>query len=261
MEKYFKIILLSVFIFSNTASAQDSTFYKRHRLNFQTQFFQIKEAANYGLVFSGLNLAFGYDFTNKTNRRLINYSADLAVGIDFSEGGAGLTLDFKPADVFYGFEIEAGSNKALYLGPYLAANYQWQLYPELQSAHMFWFTFIDAGPEVIYQTPLGDEEIRIVFSNSIAGLASRPIPATETYFYSLDFSEFVSNAHENMEFGYFGLLNHSRLEIEWLNLNKKGLSLGYAFEYFGYYENPDLNYLTHSIILHWYIGKYKKSLK
>ena len=256
MLKIFKIIFLWIVIFSNTTLAQDSSIQKTHRLNFQTQFFQIKEAANYGLVFNGLNLAFGYDFVKKGNHRLMSYSAELAFGVDFRHG-IGLNWHFKPVDLFYGYEITVDSKKELYLGPYLATNYQWQLYPELQSGHMFWFTFIDIGPKVIYDTTIGEKKFRITFSNSIAGLASRPIPATETTFYTLKFSDFLSNAHRNLKFGSFDLLNHSHLEIEWLNLNKKELSLGYAFEYFGYYNNPKLNYLTHSFILHWKIGKNK----
>ena len=256
MKNRIKLILLSIFILSTVAKAQDTTFQKSHRLNFQTQFFQIKEAANYGLVFNGLNLVFGYDFNKKTNSRLIQYSADLAMGIDFKKG-PGINGHLKPVDLFYGFQIDAGLNKVLYLGPYLAANYQWQLYPEVQSGHMFWFTFIDVGPKANFTLPIKGKEYQFTLSNSIAGFASRPLPSTETYYYSLAFSDFVQNAHSNLKFGAFNLFNHTQVEIERLNLNEKGLALAYAFEYFGYYENPELNYLTHSIILRWYIGKHK----
>jgi hypothetical protein len=104
------IVFLLVTIFSNSLKAQDSSNYKEHRINFGLQYFQIKEAANYGLVFNGLNLALGYDFTKETNRGLTGYSTDLAFGVNFRKG-AGLNWHFKPIDLFYGFQLLNRSKK------------------------------------------------------------------------------------------------------------------------------------------------------
>lgn len=257
MEIHYKLTLLLFILFSIGLNGQDSTHYKQHRLGFQTQFFQVKEGANYGLVFNGLNLVIAYDFVTEANKRLTTYSADLAFGVNFNKG-TGLNWHFKPVDFFYGFEIVNKTQQKLHLGPYVAANYQWQIYPELQSGHMFWFSIIDIGPKAVYRMPIGNKNFKISLSNSIAGFASRPVPSTETHFYSFQFSDFLTNAHKNLEFGSFDLFNHTNFEFEWLKVNKKRLSIAYEFEYFGYYKDPKLSYLTHAINLYWKLGKHKK---
>ncbi len=116
MNKHYIIALLLFIICSISAQAQDTTAFKEHKLNFRTQFFQIKEAANYGLVFSGLNLIFGYDYISKTQKNIFIYSPDFSFGADFRKG-VGLNWHFKPADFFYGWHISKGSDHTLFLGP------------------------------------------------------------------------------------------------------------------------------------------------
>ncbi|MFC2124688.1 hypothetical protein ACFLU5_07735 [Bacteroidota bacterium] len=256
MNKQYIIALLLIIVYSMTTVAQDTTALKEHKLNFRTQYFQIKEGANYGLVFNGFNLVIGYDYNHREKRKVFNYSPDFAFGPDFRQG-IGLNWHFKPVDLFYGWDIAKNSQNTIYLGPYLSVNYQWQLYPELQSGHMFWFTFIDFGPKIFAEFPISNKKMRIIFSNSIAGFASRPTPATESHFYSLTMSDFVNNAHSNIKFGTCNLLNHTNLEIIFIEINKKRLSLGYEFEYFVYYENPRLDYMTHSLNMYWNLGHKK----
>ncbi len=86
---------------------------------------------------------------------------------------------------------------------------------------MFWFTFIDFGPKLYAEFPMSKNKMRIIFSNSIGGFSSRPTPAIESYYYSLTMSDFVNNAHSNMKFGSFNLLNHTNLEIVIVEINKK----------------------------------------
>jgi len=120
---------------------------------------------------------------------------------------------------------------------------------------MMWFSSIEIGPRIIFTTPIKSKLFRFTFSNSLAGWGSRPEPGTETYFYSLKFSDFFNNAHSNMKFGSFDLFNHTNLEIELINTNDKRLSFAYEFEYFGYYKDPRLSYMAHSINLNWRVGK------
>ncbi|MFT5168037.1 MAG: hypothetical protein ACI8P3_003276 [Saprospiraceae bacterium] len=131
----------------------------------------------------------------------------------------------------------------LTLGPYFSANYRWQLYPELQSGHMFWFTSLEIGPRLMLILPYKTRKFNIVFTNSFAGLISRPTPPTEKYFYSLTIADFIENAHRDLEFGFNNKFNHTNLEIKALHTKGKKLSLAYEFEYFSYYQNPTLNYL------------------
>jgi len=234
--------------------AQDSIRKKSHYATFKSQFFQIKDEFNYGLVFSGLNLVFEYTFILDLKKNTFQYTPAFAFGVDYNKG-IGLAWTFKPVDVFYGFRINSNDTKPLTIGPYISTNYFWQLYPELQSGHMFWFSSIEIGPRIIWKLPYKGRSIFFKLSNSIAGWTSRPTPSTETHYYSLTIGDFISNAHSNMEFGSFNLFNHTDFQVEILNPKRKRLSMAYEFEYFGYFQEPRLNYIVHSFNLKWKVGK------
>jgi len=251
-KKLYFVLLL--FLFSIILKAQDSTKNKEHYVSFKTQFFQVKDDFNYGLVYNGLLLAGEYSYILATVKTTFSFNPELGFGFDFNKG-MGLALKFRPVDLFYGFRINKNKSNPLTLGPYFATNYNWQLYPELQSGHMFWFTSIEIGPRITFTTPIKNNLFKFTFSNSLAGWTSRPEQGTETYFYSLKFSDFVNNAHSNLKFGSFDLFNHTYFEIEMLNTNGKRLSFAYEFEYFGYYQDPKLSYIAHSINMTWRVGK------
>ena len=147
--------------------------------------------------------------------------------------------------------------RPLFVGAYLATNYNWQLYPELQSGHMFWWSSIELGPKLFYNLPIKDKLLKMSFSTSLLGWTSRPEPSNETHFYSLKFSDFVKNPHSNLTFGTSSRFNHTHIEIEMQNKAPKKFSIAYAFEYFGYYEAPEISQITHSIHLKWRVGKKK----
>lgn len=223
-------------------------------ISFTPQFFQFKESYNYGLVYSGLNLGVAYSMTKTTNTRTLAFTPELGFGANFNKG-VGMAWTFQPIDFFYGYRINTSEKRALTLGPYLATNYQWQLYPFLQSGHLFWFTSLEVGPQLMLTLPLRNKLFRITFSNSLAGWSSRPAFSPETYFYTLKISDFISNAHRDLKFGINNLFNHTQLEIERVTETSKRLQLSYGFEYFGYYQTPKIYYLSHSLNLKWKIGK------
>jgi len=241
-------------MFSIPLKAQDTVNKKEHFVSYKTQFFQIKDAFNYGLVYSGVNLKGAYSFVLTTEKTTFSYNPDLAFGFNFNKGIA-MAWHFKPVDLFYGWNANKTKTKPFIIGPYFATNYNWQLYPYLQSGHMLWFSSLEIGPRILFSTPIKNKLFKFTFSNSLAGWASRPEPGTETYFYSLKFSDFFNNAHSNLMFGSFDLFNHTSLEIEMKNTSGKRLSFAYEFEYFGYYNDPRLSYIAHSINLNWRVGK------
>lgn len=251
-KQLYIVLLLS--LFSLVLKAQDTLKFKGHFVSLKTQFFQIKDAFNYGLVYSGINLKGGYSFVVCTKKSTFTYNPDLAFGVNFNKGVA-MAWHFKPIDLFYGWKVNKEKSKPLTIGPYFAANYNWQLYPYLQSGHMFWFTSIEIGPRIIITKFIKSKLLRLTFSNSVVGWTSRPEAGTETYFYSLKFSDFFNNAHSNMMFGSFDLFNHTNFEIEMINIKGKRLSFAYEFEYFGYYNDPKISYMAHSINLIWRVGK------
>jgi hypothetical protein len=243
------VIMLPVLL-----NAQVSSPVVSHQFRLNTEFMQIKDEFNYGLNFNGLNLDFGYTYQRVVNGKTFTYSPEFGFGANYKKG-IGLMLSLRPVDMSYAWVISGHEGGSFSLGAYLVTDYHWQLYPELQSGHMFWFSSIEIGPHASWQTEWRDHQLLFTLSNSIAGFNSRPEPATETYYYSLRFSDFIKNALSNMQFGSFDLFNHTRLAIQFWPGSGRKLSYSYVFEYYGYYQEPGLDFITHGIGLNWKIGK------
>ena len=252
--KQYSILILVCLLGAGQVLSQSVEKIKTHHLGFGLQYHQIKESSNYGLVNQGLNLSLNYDYQKLNNNRLFSYNPIIAFGPNYRYG-LGLNWHFKLLDFFYAYRICDKANRSLYLGPYASVNYLLQLYPEMQSGHMFWFTTMEIGPKFQWFLNFGDRKVTVKASTSIAGFTSRPVESTEPYFYSLNIGDIISDSHSNLKFGSFNNFNHTFFEVSYANPAKNKLSLGYAFEYFGYYNAPAYSYLTHSILLKWQLGK------
>lgn len=252
-RSFYLFIILGLICMSTFAIDNDSP--TVHQLSFQTDYYQIKDEFNYGLVINGMNLALEYDLLKVKQDRMFSYSADLAFGPGYRQGIA-LNWHLKPLDFFYGYKVN--NEHKIYLGGYISSNYQWQLYPELQSGHMLWFSSLEIGPRLHAMINLGKQKVKLRVSNSLAGLSSRPSPSTEQYFYSLKFSDFIENPHSNIKFGTSNLMNHTNLKVELPNAKGKRLNLAYEFDYMAHFKDTRVEYLTHSLKLSWTLGKLNK---
>ena len=253
MKKY-SILVLVCLLGTGQVFAQPGKITSTHLLGFGLQYHQIKESANYGLVNQGLNLSLNYDYQKLKINRIFSYTPIIAFGPNY-RNGLGLNWHFKFVDFYYGYKICNKDNRSLYLGAYTSINYLLELYPEMQSGHMFWFTTMEIGPKLQWLLNFGERKVTVKASTSVAGYTSRPEESTEQYFYSLNLGDIISDSHSNLQFGSFNNFNHTFLEVSYANPVKNKLSLGYAFEYFGYYNAPTYSYLTHSILLKWQLGK------
>ena len=253
MKKYSKLLILFL-LGIGQALAQPGKISSTHHLGFGLQYHQIKEFANYGLVNQGLNLSLKYDYQNLKNNRLFSYNPIIAFGPNYRYG-LGLNWHFKFVDFYYGFRICNKDTRSLFLGPYASINYLLQMYPEMQSGNIFWFTTMEVGPKLQWFLNFDERRVTVKASTSVAGYTSRPEESTEQYFYSQKMSDIIKNSHSDLQLGSFKSFNHTYLEVNYANPVKNKLSLGYAFEYFGYYTAPTYSYLTHSILLTWQLGK------
>jgi len=239
-------LLAILFSFDGLAQHNSSNASKVHMVSFKTQFIQIKDAFNYDLVFSGPNLVAAYSFSKNTNKDLIRFSPEIAFGGVFNKG-AGFAWRFKPIDLYYGRKL---SSKPFTIGAYLATDYQWQQYSELQGGRLFWFSTIEVGPKIEYVLPYQSGLLNFSFSNSLAGFSSRPEPSTESYYYDFSFSEFISVANQNLSFGSF---NRAQFEMTLEPNSWKRLSIAYSFEYFTYTQETRLSFISHSLNFNWKI--------
>lgn len=260
MRSYQIIAVFIIGIFSSTELfAQDSLIVKSSSWMLRTSYFQIKDQHNVGLVFNGATLNFGYNHSKLKEHRLFEYEGLLGVGPGFSRGMTMIQTQFKFVDLFYGFEILEGSKAKYYIGPYFSTNYHYQFYPETHGGITSWFTLYELGIKLKGKWDIGENTIVASFSNSMIGLASRPVEDRDPYNYSLKFTDFVSNSHSNMEFGSFGLLNHTQLTVDYIfKGRKRQKSIGYQFNYIAYSDAPTYKFMDHSIYLNLYLKKSSK---
>lgn len=248
-------ILFSFCILLNSLSllSQDQEREVSHNIKFKPQFLQIKDEYNYGLVHNGLNLAGEYSRISSAANNTFIYSAEIGFGAVYRQG-VGMNWSLTPADLFYGFRLNKESEIPVVLGPYMLAIYKWQLYPELQSGHMFWFSSYELGPQLLVGVPVKEKRISFELSFSLASLNSRPEPATEQYYYSLSFADFVKNPHSNMSFGSVNQYGHIHFVAQFTDPDRS-TAFAYEFEFFNYRTEPMFRYISHAITFQWKLGK------
>lgn len=254
MSKKVKLILIVLSAFSLKEAQGQEIVYQdssQHQLSIGLNGIQIKDQFNYGLVFNGLDLSVGYIYTRTFETSRLQYEADLRFGANFNKG-VGLNWRFMPVDLFWGASLP---NRPGYIGGYFADIYAWQLYPELQSGHLFWMTSMEIGPRLSLQVPHKTYTFQFVISNSIAGFISRPSPSTETYYYSLSLGDFIDFAHQDLEISTVNRFNHSSLSLLATKQDWNRLSIGYTFEYFGYFKNPKWHSINHHVSFRWKIAR------
>lgn len=205
------LLLILIPIRNSQAQEQKPSSY----FDFGAGFFQVKDEKNYGLVFNGGMLNTSYLLRRHSGNHLFNYKVDFGFGPSFAKGIAGINFKLNPVKIDYCFRLAGNSSFSLYLGPYAGINYQFQLYPELQSGHMLWFTFYDLEPRLILKAEPWEQQFRFSFAAALVGLVSRSVEMNEVYYYSLNVFEIIGNMHSHFKAGSLNVMNHIDFETEW----------------------------------------------
>ena len=80
------IAILGIICYSMTLLAQDPVQKTEHRLSLKTQYLQVKDEFNYGLVHRGLNLAGEYGLASYQGKNILRYEAELGFGASYNQG-------------------------------------------------------------------------------------------------------------------------------------------------------------------------------
>lgn len=244
---------ICVLLFSDNLYSQENNNVtnRTHSLFFKTQNIQVKDALNYGLVYNGPNLGVTYFYNKNMHKYAFSYSSEVYFGGLFGKGG-GFSWRLKSIDISYRHKLKS---MPLTIGAYYSTDYQWQQYPELHGGRLYWFSSLEIGPQITYKISPKDYQVNICFSNSLVGFTSRPEHTSEPYYYSFSLAEFFNVANQKLDFGLINKFNRTKLEIELNRDSWKRFSIGYTFEYYGYYQEPKLVYLCHSLNLNWKINR------
>ena len=241
-----KIILIftGFFLMTGISLAQHE---KSHAHMISLNFQQIDEEMNYGLVFKGLGLGYSYHANWQNDKRMIIYEGRFNVNFPMTRDIAAMSYDVVPARFDYLFKL--GKEKKLSVGPYFIAEYNYMLYPDLQSGYSFWFTNFSLGGALNYAFDIKKSKLDLVFHTTVMGLTSRQPEYDDPYFFDLGFDHAVKFVHQDMQFGSWNLYNQSELEVRWRPKEDSRLAYAYTIQYYGYFDEPKLTMLNQSVKL------------
>ena len=216
----------------------------KNKFAVSTEFLQIKEEFNHGMVFNGPQVGFQYLLFWNFPAIELRYSPKVALGLPFNRGMIAANINFTPIDVSCFKAVYQSENHSLKAGLNFASNYSYQSYPDLQSARLFWFGEIGLSPAIEYQYKWAKRAIQINLQNSLLGFVSRT-KNYNPYFYSFRFSSFFTAPHKDLQFGSFDKYNHTKAQIDYTSnkLNTNSFSLG--MEYVGVYFNAHFQSLSY----------------
>ena len=227
-------------------SAQENAIFRNSF--FSTGFSQVKEAANFGLVFNGPAINYGMKWDRRNDKRMITYEFEIGVGIPFSKNIPALDIYIKPIDIAYMFRFNGLPGK-LWIGPEFKFEYYYTIYPQLQSGFDYWFTNFSLGLNAHYAFNYKKSGFQIMLNTSLAGLTSRQPDYRDPYFFDIGFKHAVRHLHQDMIFASLVKYNAATLEILWKPEQNSRFSFGYQFRFSGYYQSPEFKKVSHSIMI------------
>ncbi|MFC2133680.1 hypothetical protein ACFLTH_03610 [Bacteroidota bacterium] len=245
-------LILCLLILTNVqihVSAQHRNENRNSLFFVSTEFFQIREADNLGMIFKGPKLSGGLIFEIPFDNDLLIYQIKAGLGPAFSRSMMSAHLEFKPVDIFYGFNL-SNHHSAHFIGPDLKAEYNVEVYPYLHGGQPFWFTNYNLGIGYIYDIKSENYRIRFRLNLALLGLISRPAHDRDPYWVNYGLWDIISQIHTNFKF--YSVLNfkNTALQVEvFPNSRNSSFSISYCIEYFGIAKEPVVNYLNQNIIL------------
>ena len=212
------------------------------------QFIQIKEAANYGLVFSGPSAGLGFQASRHWGKNSFVYENSLALGLPFARNLMGVNFMLQPAHVVYSRELAEG-NPALWAGGFFRVQYDVQFYPGLQSGFQYWLTQFSPGISIgtAFSIPAGT--IGLSMSGSVAGFTSRTGPYTNPYFFDLSPGQVLRNAHRGLRYSGPRQYLNASLQLGYQANKQSRTAVFYHLDYADLKAANRLQILRHSIRL------------
>jgi hypothetical protein len=248
MKSLISIWLILLFT-ANHLAAQD--FENSRSINASLDFLQIKESENYGLVYSGPQIRLSYRNSWEINMKDLVYEGSAGFAYLRSRGTSGLNIHVKVLDLHYNI-YERERDVSFFAGPWIKMEYNYQLYPELQSGYSFHFTNYTFGFSVSSTWQTDDFHLTLRWKNSLAGLISRTETGRDPYFFDLSFGDYLRDQHKAFKGGSFNLYNNSMVELHYVDPQHPRIAYAYSFQYFVYSDFPELKSLSHGFTVYFY---------
>jgi len=246
------VLLLLMSSYVSSAQSEHSTSFQHEKyFGYTLGFIQIKDAYNYGLVFNGGQPGFSFSQCWKDVKSLKGLNHEISIAITTSRRMIGASFRIRPLRYFNQKLVweslsENGNQQKFFIGAYANWEYHYQLYPELQSGHPYWFSYLDIGPSVLYQIENDKHALQLSGFSSVLALCSRTEAGLHEYFYHTSFTDVVTDLHSNLSIGALGK-RHMGFQAQWNKKKRERTRLFYRLEMYSYKEDPALNYVNHSI--------------
>lgn len=204
-----------------------------------------KDGLNNGLLFRGAGLQYSFSVQHFRRTYATEYQAKLSLQGFEREGILGANLFFQPFSYFYGFQVEQGENRQVYVGPKVSAGYSLQVYPELQLGHVLWLTNFSLAPQALVRQHVGTNWLQLKISAALVSVTSRP-QNIEAYYFTLRFTDLVSKMHSNLRLSPFPQFSQTEFSADYqIQGSKRNWSVGYELNYLKYRNRPTFQALTH----------------
>jgi len=208
---------------------------------------QLKDQANLGMVFSGVQFEYRYGLTWIIQEHEITYQPKLGFGVGFNRGMFGVQLKFAPVNVSWTMPFYDQNGHTIRGGVNFATDYSWQIYQPLQSGHLFWAGETGVSPIIKYNYQWDNKRIEISIQNSLFGFTSHK-QEFDPYWISWELRDFAVTPHENMKFGSFNNYDHTNITLEFIPNTDKRNSFVYEFDYFGLFYGVQFRRLNHNLM-------------
>lgn len=206
---------------------------------------QIKESQNFGLVFTGVHASYAHTWQWEGENASSQLRSELGGGVLFSRAILGISLRCMPVEWLYYWNIAP----SLYLGSIVAADYQYQLYPDLQSGASYWFSSWSAGVAARYSFHAFENDWNIAGSTSLLGFTSRPLTVRSPYFFDLGVGEAIRYLHQNIQFGSVNRFIRAQVEIAWKPQQNSSFRIAYTLSADTYFDTPQWTTLRQGIAI------------
>jgi len=238
------LISLTFLLLAFICSAQDNGFGRF--TFFSSGFAQVKEGANFGLLFKGPSFNYGMNWASFNKKCAISFGYELGVTTLFSKKIPALGAYLKPVEFAYMFRFP-GAGNSLFIGPSAKTEYNFFLYPQLQSGFDYWFTNFSFGINALYDFKYKGSSFRILANSSILGFVSRQPAERGPYFFNIGVKPAIQHLHQDLTFAWHKKYNTATFEFLWKPAQSGRYTIGYVFKYSGFSDTPELKLMSHNL--------------
>lgn len=254
-----KQLLIITLILTSQLSYSQITDYKGSALTVGLSYFELKDELNHGLVFRGPDIRLSYGYEILDSSKYFSYNFSLGGGGKTTKGTWAGTWYLSPINSHYSWNINNQANSRFYLGPSFKVQYNIQNYPELHAGSILWMTSYELGFHFSSFITLKNKIIELSLQNSLLSLNSRTPEERDPYYFTTKIGENFSDIHSNMSIGSFSQYNQTEISATiYFEGKKRKTSLGYTFNFTGYFDSPTYTQVFHQISYKWFLNKTQK---